>query len=645
MVARLYPYSVEPSASGGPAPSDSTVLRILATTDVHMHLLPWDYYADRPSKIRGLSLLAGLIEAARAEVPHSILLDNGDFLQGSPIGDFLAETAHLDPDALHPMIAAMNHLGYDAACVGNHEFGHGLEFMQRALSGAAFPALSANILLSRGETPADDKTLRPATALITREIDLPGQASRTLRIGLIGLTPSQVINWERVVLGDQLQARTIFESAAYYAARLRRQGADLVIALAHSGLGDSLSPLDHENSVMRLAKDLKFDAILAGHVHSTFPGSDFEAGTGLDPVHGLVFGTPTVMPGFNGSHLGVIDLHLRAKGASGWQVCGAQVALRPVFRRSAAGRMLAAVREDKEVRAIAMPAHRKTRRWARRKIGETSCALHSYFALVSSSPSVQLVAMAQRAHVEQALHGSVWEGLPVLAAAAPFRTGGRGGPDNYTFVAKGPISLRNAADLYSFPNTITGLLLTGTDLKEWLERAAAQFNTIAAGSQGLEVINPDMPGFDFDLIYGLSYEFDLSSPPRYSPLGRLIDPHARRVARIFHEGAPLDPAARFILATNSYRVGGGGGYDMARASKIILHGGQAIRSILASYIATKGTPPMDIQPVWRFSAMKDTSVTFLSAPAAAEFCAEVTSGGVSPAEMTEKGFQRFPLTL
>jgi 2',3'-cyclic-nucleotide 2'-phosphodiesterase/3'-nucleotidase len=631
--------------NGGDLPVDTAVLRILATSDLHMHLLPWDYYTDKPSRMRGLSQLASLISAARGEVTHSILVDNGDFLQGSPIGDFIADSAAFSADSIHPMIAAMNYLAYDAVCIGNHEFSHGLEFLDSALSNATFPALSANILIKRGGTPAQDITLRPPTTMITRMIDIAGQPARPLTIGLVGLTPSQVVNWEREILGGKLEVRGILEAARYHAQQLRLQGADLVIALAHSGLGDVNAGPEQENSVIGLAQSVDFDAIIAGHTHNVFPGPDFGPTGILDPHQGLIFDKPVVMPGFYGSHLGVIDLELRPKPCGGWSLVGCQSKLRPVFKRTPRGQIRGTVPEDQTIREIARPAHDLTRRWARRKIGTTDVPLHSYFALVTPCASVRLVSQAQADFVRQALRGSVWEGLPILSAAAPFRTGGRSGPENYTQVPAGPISLRNIADLYSFPNTLIALLMSGAEVCDWLERSAAQFRTIRPGSIDSEVINHDMPGFDFDLIDGLRYEIDLSRDAKYDATGRLINAAAGRVVNITQGGAALDPSARFILATNSYRVGGGGGYTMAREQRVILRGGQSIRSILATYVSRLGSITFQDNPVWRFAPMPGTSISFLTSPVADPAACAETRFEAMPPDGTENGFRRFRLSL
>ncbi len=625
--------------------TDHTVLRILATSDLHMHLLAWDYFSDRPAKTRGLSLLAGLIAKARAEVPHSLLVDNGDFLQGSPLGDFLAETRYVPPDGLNPMIAAMNHLAYDAAALGNHEFSHGLDYLEAALPQAKFPVLSANILRALGGTPHEDLPLVAQTTLITRHLCCPDGTTRPITIGLVGLTPGQVVNWEREVLEGRIVARDMMEAASHHLKKLRMAGADLVIALAHSGLGDATAPDNQENNVIRLAQALDFDAIVAGHTHNRLPGPDFSVSPTIDPVQGRVCGTPTVMPGFFGSHLGVIDLHLIPQSGPGWALIDSNVELRPVFRYGPSGRATSVVKQDPAILAIARHSHDSTRRWSRRKIGMTTQDLNSHFALIGPTPAVRLVARAQAEHIAQSLRGTLWTGLPILSAAAPFRTGGHSGPDNYTQVPAGPISLRNIADLYLFPNSVIALLLYGHEVADWLERAAAMFHQIPQGAQNAPLINEAMPGFEFDQIEGLDYEIDLTRAPKFDINGTRRPLEAGRVRNIVQDGKPLNPNARYILVTNTYRLGGGGGYDMARSERVVLRGGPSVRAILASYVARTGTVNLDNKPNWRLTLGFGGSVTFCTSPQARAPVSNPQTAVLTALGPTQDGFQSFRLSL
>ena len=134
-------------------------LRLLETTDLHMFLVDFDYYQDKPTADYGLARTATLIKAARAEVKNSMLFDNGDVLQGGPMGEYVARIKPLQPGQVHPAFKVMNWLGYDAANVGNHEFNFGLPFLNQSLAGAAFPYVNANIYVDAGGGKAGQERL------------------------------------------------------------------------------------------------------------------------------------------------------------------------------------------------------------------------------------------------------------------------------------------------------------------------------------------------------------------------------------------------------------------------------------------------------------------------------------------------------
>ena len=622
-------------------------LRLLATTDLHVHLVPWDYYGNRSAASSGLARTATLIAAARAEIAARqglcLLLDNGDFLNGSPLGDLVAGAP--DPaTATHPMIAAMNALGYDAATLGNHEFSEGLEFLMSCIGAAQFPIVSANIARSLGDTPLADRMLVPATALLQR--DLPGRngSTHSLKIGIIGFLPPQTTQWDQRQLGGSLVTRDILDAAAAHVPRLRAAGADIVIALSHSGIGSATGGPGMENAAAALAALPGIDALVAGHAHQTFPSADFPLGPGIDPVRGTLWGKPAVMPGFHGSHLGVVDLTL-THCAGVWRVQSGAVALRPIARRNRAGRVVAVTRSAAGILDIAGPAHRATRTWSRQAIGHTDTALHSYFALAAPCPAVTLVAEAQAAHVARVLQGGPHAGLPVISAAAPYHAGGRGGPESYALIPPGPIALRHAFDLFPHPDSIAALLVTGSDLQRWVERSFSLYHQIAAGSQDAPLVNPDFPGFNFDQIAGLTWLVDLTQPARCDTRGSVINPASQRIRDLRHLGRPIDPAARFVLATNSYRAAGSGGFAAATSDRVILNGPHYIRDILLAHMAGGATLSDRPPPNWRFTPTPDTTVIFESAPAAVAHIAELSSMTPEALDLTPRGFRRFRLHL
>ncbi len=622
-------------------------LRLLATSDLHVHLASWDYYSNRSAPLSGLARTATLIAVARAEAAAlgstCLLVDNGDFLHGSPLGDLVAQR-HPSRALIHPMIAAMNQLGYDAATFGNHEFSGGVGFLMSQIKAARFPIVSANIAYALGETPLQDQTLVPPWVLLDREVSDETGARRRLKIGIIGFLPPQTTKWDRHALGQSVATRDIIATAVSHVPQLRAAGADIVIALSHSGIGPETAGCEIENASTALAALPGIDALVAGHTHQTFPSADFAASPGIDPVRGLLSGKPAVMPGFHGSHLGVIDLGLIWRDGV-WRVVGYAVKVRPIARRTRSGRIEPLTRSDRDIMAIAAPAHRATRAWSLQPIGQTARVLHSYFSLVTPSPTVRLVARAQAQHVARLLRGGAYGGLPLISAAAPFHAGGRGGPENYTLIPPGPVVLRNVFDLYPHPNTIAALLVTGAELALWLERSFSLFNTIAPGATDVDLINPDFPAFNFDLLEGLTWQVDLTQPRRFDTRGQLENPTARRIRDLSHQGQPVNPQARFVLATNSYRAAGSGGFAGASRDRLLLSGPAASRDIVLAHIARATSLADPLPPNWHFAPLANTTAVFDSAPAAVAHLADLAQFAPTALDLTPAGFRRFRLHL
>ena len=621
----------------------SAGLRLLATSDLHVNLQSWDYFADEPSPAVGLARTATLIRAARAEQPNVLLMDNGDFLDGSPLGDLVAAQHRIGRNQPHPIIAAMNLLDYDAATIGNHEFAQGIDYLTARLKEAAFPLVSTNLLSVLGENPSADRPLFAADLLLTRDILDADGVRQPIRIGVLGFAPARTVAWLDHILQGRLEVRDIVEAAAARVPLLKAAGADIIIALAHSGIGAAEATPMMENAATALAGLAGIDVVVAGHTHQQFPDPGFPAGPGIDPAQGTLCGKPAVMPGFFGSHLGVIDLDLM-RDDQGWKITGHRSHLRPIARRAASGVVEALTDSDPAVEAITKDDHAATRRWSAQRIGQTESDLHTYFAMVSACPAVRLVAQAQRDYVVAALRGTARDGVPVLSAAAPFRAGGRGGPENYTFVPRGPITIRNLADLYYHPNTISALALSGAGVLGWLERAASQFRQILPGAADADLLDTTFPSFTFDSIEGLTWQVDLSRPARFDSHGTLCDPKAHRIVDLQHQGQPVLASDRFIVATNSYRSSGSP-HGSIGAARIVLARPVQNRDILSYHIASHDPLPPPEAPNWGFVPMPGSCVTFDSSPRAAGHLADVPQLQVQPLALGPQGFMRFRLTL
>ncbi len=368
----MHPFAVQAAAG-------QAHLRIMETTDLHVAVFPYDYYADAPNDTLGLARTAAIIESIRAEAGNSILIDNGDVIQGNPMGDYIAYEKGL-ADEPHPIIAAMNTLGYEVGTLGNHEFNYGLDFLDAALKGANFPFVSANLV--KGELAADplgDTTYIAPYQIIEKELTDGAGTKRTVKLGFIGFLPPQIMTWDATNLAGKVNTRDIVETAKAYVPKIRAEGADIVIALAHTGISADAGT-GAENAALQLAAVDGIDIVFTGHQHLVFPNSkDFEGLEGADLEKGTLAGKPAVMAGFWGSHMGLIDLMLEQADDGTWSIASHTSEARPISER-VDGKVKPKVESVATILAAAQEDHDATLAYVRRPVGETAAPLHSYFA-------------------------------------------------------------------------------------------------------------------------------------------------------------------------------------------------------------------------------------------------------------------------
>jgi 2',3'-cyclic-nucleotide 2'-phosphodiesterase/3'-nucleotidase len=281
----------------------------------------------------------------------------------------------------------------------------------------------------------------------------------------------------------------------------------------------------------------------------------------------------------------------------------------------------------------------------RTPVGKTSAPLHSYFALVADDPSVQIVSQAQTWYIKDMLKDTEYKDLPVLSAAAPFKSGGRGGADYYTDVPVGDVAIKNVADLYLYPNTVQAVAITGAQVKEWLEMSAGIFNAVEAGKTDQKLINTDFPSYNFDVIDGVTYKIDLSQKPKYDPKGNVINAGSTRIVDLMFDGKPIDPAAKFVVATNNYRAGGGGNFPEINGSKVIFQAPDTNRDVIVRYIIDQGTINPSADGNWTFVPLAGTTVLFETGPKAKDFMEGVKSVKIEAAGDGADGFAQYRITL
>ena len=622
-------------------------LRIVATTDIHSFLTDFDYYKDAPTEKFGFTRAASLIRQARSEVKNSVLVDNGDLIQGNPIADYQAAQGYKEGKS-NPAVDCLNAMHYEVGTLGNHEFNYGLDYLADCIKQAKFPIVNANVVKVGTEEPY----FTPYVIQEKSVVDNNGKTHK-LKIGYIGFVPPQIIVWDKANLQGKVETRDIVKTAQKYVPEMKKKGADIIVALAHTGPSDEPYQEGAENSAFYLADVPHIDAVIFGHSHRLFPNKEFAKSPNADIVNGTVKGVPESMAGYWANNISVVDLGLTEHKGK-WIVTSGKAVLRPIYD---AENKKALAENDPEITALLKPVHEATRKFVSQPIGKATDNMYSYLALVQDDPTIQIVNQAQKAYVEKVAPSvAAMAGLPILSAGAPFKAGGRkNDPTGYTEVNKGELTFRNAADLYLYPNTLVVVKATGEQLKEWLECSAGMFKQIDPTSDKPQSLI-DWDGFrtyNFDVIDGVNYEYDLTKPARYDGECKLINPESHRVVNLTYQGKPVDPKAEFLIATNNYRAYGNK-FPGTGDKHIVYASPDESRQILADYIKATSEKEGAVNPNadknWRFVPITGNDkldVRFETSPSeqAAKFIAEKAQYPMKQVGTDEVGFAVYQIDL
>jgi len=572
-----------------PAPGTHARLALLETTDIHTNVLSYDYFRLTEDRDVGFERAAGLIRAARKEFENSLTFDAGDTIQGTALADWQAQVKPLACDSELAVYKAMDEVGYDAGTIGNHEFNYGLAFLSRATGtpfnvdgipvekckGPHFPLVLGNVFSAK-----DGKPLYAPWRILVRTIHAhaPDGSARdvTLRIGVFGVTPNQIMDFDKRNLEGKVTVTGMVEAAQKYVPELRKAGADLVIALVHGGIDTSPYSSRTENGGWHLAGVPGIDAVLLGHSHNIFPNpgdakSRYAHLPEVDDSRGFIRGVPAVMGNYYGKNIGLIDLALTYQDGR-WQVDRAATHAEVRSVKNSDG---SHVDPDARIAPLVATEHEATIAYVRTPIGQSDFVLSTYFLAAGDTSALQIVTAAERDYVEKYIAANLpqYAGIPVVGAASPFKAG-FGGPRDYTDVKAGPLSIANAADLYLYPNTVSAVKVDGAGVKAWLEKSASWFNRIdPAKTEPQQLINTRVPTYTFDVIQGsLTWLIDVTKPV------------GQRVENLRYREQPVSDTQPFIVVTNNYRASGGGNFPGLDGSNLVISAPDTNRDVLIAYI-------------------------------------------------------------
>ena len=599
-------------------------LAILETNDLHSNILSYDYYKATSDLTIGLERTATLINNARQEFKNTLLVDDGDTIQGTSLADYQALVNPLACTDTLAIYKVMDYLKYDVATLGNHEFNYGLDFLYQVTgkphtySGTTRTCKAPNtpfVLANVNDVTTKQPIFTPYTILPKKFIDSRG-TTVTLNVGVIGFAPPAIMQWDNRYLAGKVTTDEVVASAKKYVPELRKAGADIVIALNHGGI--STNPNDQENTVYFLADVPGIDAIVSGHSHTAFPNTSVKAAD-IDNAKGLIKTIPVANGGFWGSQLGVIKLSVtRSNGTWVVDKTKSSSETRNIYDGTAKKSLVSA---DPNVAKLFTEVQAKTLDYVNTAIGSTELRLSSYLSQVGDTASITLLNAAQADYVSRYVQANLpqYKDLPVISAQAPFK-GGFAGATDYTDIAVGPLTIRSAADLYLYSNTVYAVKITGRSLKGWLENSAMQFNKIdPTKTADQQLLNSSFKVYNFDVFSGINYQIDVTKD------------QGSRIVNLSHNGQAVTDAQEFIVATNNYRASGitnPNTYKWITPSDVtvLLASPDANRDVVINYVkSTKTITSAKFTPArnWRLAKLPSQAgkILFTSAPAAANVMA------------------------
>lgn len=473
-------------------------LKIIHTSDLHGYFFPTDYL-DREEKETGyLSLLNNI-----KKDEHVILTDGGDTLQGSSFDYFVKENLNSD-------IIADIMQNVDYYTLGNHDFNYGYEYLKTYIENMKGKLVCANVKDKLGEIKIDPYAIK--------EID-------GYKIGFAGIVTDWVNLWEREENIKNFEITDAFEGAKKVLEELKKEKTDLNILIYHGGYeidlesGEKLSETT-ENVGGKIAKELDFDIILAGHQH-------MEIAEKINNT--LAIETPA-----NGAKAALVEVDF----------------------------------DTKEINSSFIEA----------KLGKNSLIkkyknieekVQDYLDLPIATLSRDYM---PEDRIKMALKGSDLADL--INKIQLEYTGADISITSFANVISGlkkNLTTRDVLNTYRFPNTTVVLEIDGKSLRDALEQNFSYIEYDGSYKIAKKFLEPKEEHYNFDYFYGIDYEKDLTKKV------------GERIGKIFFKGKEIEDNDKFSIVMNNYRATGAGGFDMYKDLKVLKNYDKETTEILLDY--------------------------------------------------------------
>lgn len=570
------------------ASKDSVKLRIIGTTDIHGQLNSKDYELGVDYNNGGLARMINLIKSTRNEMSKEnvVTLDAGDTMFDYTTEYIFAE----DQNFIQPIFQAMTKVGYDAITLGNHDFDYGYDYILKQLTATGLKDITvvSNVTDSKtGEYPFLENML------ITRKMKTASGKTAEVKVGIIGQTIPTLTSKTHSYAGI-LKTEDMVENAKIQAAKLRKMGADIIIALSHTGIGPENPELNFKNVAYALTKIPDIDVVVCGHEHNLFPTTDMTSPyyklPNVDKKTYLMNGKNVIMAGNRGGAIGVVDLTLEPFEDT-----------YIISDRSSEIRFVKAdtTKEDSAIASSYGEWEDKLLQYSTDVIAklDAGTVIQNYYGMLGDNYAIQLLNDAKIDYAQRYVNttGKKYADYPVIAASTYMSYG----VDSYKdFInIHDSITESDLSAIQPYNNYLYIYTINGKQLKEWLEWSASAYETLYGNRKWKhEVMSAQMQKTglkslireewldDWSTFYvfdGINYVIDPFTEPRYDISGNKISVN-ERITSITYNGKKVTDDMEFLLVTNKITkpMAANSGVD----KQVVLNGFIRTQNVLSKYL-------------------------------------------------------------